>query len=76
MKPGNVMISSDGVAKLADFGFARSFGSPDPRYTKQVVTMFVFGLCFTVVHFLLTRYASDGIGHLKRCTAHVPTVLH
>ena len=35
------MLNAEGVLKIADFGFARSYGSPDPAYTKQVVTMCV-----------------------------------
>jgi len=38
LKPNNLLIGSDGVLKLADFGFARMFGSPNPRYTHQIVT--------------------------------------
>lgn len=32
------MISSKGELKLADFGLAKLFGSPDRRYTPQCVT--------------------------------------
>jgi len=28
----------DGVLKLGDFGLARTFGSPDARYSPQAVT--------------------------------------
>lgn len=38
MKPGNLLLSEDGVVKLADFGLARVFGSPDRKFTGQVVT--------------------------------------
>ena len=38
MKPGNLLLGPDGTVKLADFGLARVFGSPDRKYTGQVVT--------------------------------------
>ncbi|KAL4202469.1 hypothetical protein AMTRI_Chr02g221270 [Amborella trichopoda] len=36
MKPNNLLIGSDGQLKLADFGLARIFGSPDRKFTHQV----------------------------------------
>jgi len=36
MKPNNLLIGPDGTLKLADFGLARIFGSPDRRFTHQV----------------------------------------
>jgi cyclin-dependent kinase 7 len=36
MKPNNLLIASDGQLKLADFGLARLFGSPNPKFTHQV----------------------------------------
>ncbi|KAF5179903.1 Cyclin-dependent kinase d-1 [Thalictrum thalictroides] len=36
MKPNNLLIGVDGQLKLADFGLARIFGSPDRRFTHQV----------------------------------------
>ncbi|XP_022889811.1 cyclin-dependent kinase D-1-like [Olea europaea var. sylvestris] len=36
MKPNNLLIGADGQLKLADFGLARIFGSPDRRLTHQV----------------------------------------
>ncbi|KAH9763667.1 Cyclin-dependent kinase D-1 [Citrus sinensis] len=36
MKPNNLLIGSHGQLKLADFGLARIFGSPDRRFTHQV----------------------------------------
>ncbi|XP_019176934.1 PREDICTED: cyclin-dependent kinase D-1-like [Ipomoea nil] len=36
MKPNNLLIGSNGQLKLADFGLARLFGSPDRRFTNQV----------------------------------------
>ncbi|CAN1312274.1 Cyclin-dependent kinase D-1 [Linum perenne] len=36
MKPNNLLIGSNGQLKLADFGLARVFGSPDRKFTHQV----------------------------------------
>ncbi|GAB2276496.1 Cyclin-dependent kinase D-1 [Dionaea muscipula] len=36
MKPNNLLIAADGQLKLADFGLARIFGSPDRRFTHQI----------------------------------------
>ncbi|KAF2317418.1 hypothetical protein GH714_022050 [Hevea brasiliensis] len=36
MKPNNLLIASNGQLKLADFGLARIFGSPDRKFTHQV----------------------------------------
>ncbi|KAL5543281.1 hypothetical protein UlMin_010991 [Ulmus minor] len=36
MKPNNLLIGHNGQLKLADFGLARIFGSPDRRFTHQV----------------------------------------
>ena len=36
LKPNNLLIARDGCLKLADFGLARIFGSPDRRFTHQV----------------------------------------
>eukprot|EP00270_Netrium_digitus_P007120 TRINITY_DN2067_c0_g1_i1.p1 TRINITY_DN2067_c0_g1~~TRINITY_DN2067_c0_g1_i1.p1 ORF type:complete len:172 (+),score=35.57 TRINITY_DN2067_c0_g1_i1:348-863(+) len=35
MKPNNLLIAPTGELKLADFGLARIFGSPDSRLTHQ-----------------------------------------
>ncbi|KAF7834594.1 cyclin-dependent kinase D-3-like [Senna tora] len=35
MKPNNLLIGPNGQLKLADFGLARIFGSPDRRFTHQ-----------------------------------------
>jgi len=39
LKPNNLLFGSDGVMKLADFGLARFYGSPNLRMTCQVVTL-------------------------------------
>jgi serine/threonine protein kinase len=36
MKPNNLLIAADGTLKLADFGLARIFGSPERCFTHQV----------------------------------------
>jgi len=38
MKPNNLLLGSDGQLKIADFGLARIFGSPDRRFTHEVQT--------------------------------------
>ena len=38
LKPGNLFVSPAGVVKVGDFGLARFYGSPDRRFTGQVVT--------------------------------------
>lgn len=42
MKPNNLLIGADGQLKLADFGLARIFGSPDRKFTHQVFLLISF----------------------------------
>lgn len=39
LKPNNVLVSSDGTVKLADFGLARAFSLPMKTLTHEVVTL-------------------------------------
>ncbi|RKO96408.1 Pkinase-domain-containing protein [Caulochytrium protostelioides] len=38
IKPENVLISSQGIVKLCDFGFARTLAGPGAKYTDYVAT--------------------------------------
>ncbi|KAL0483465.1 cyclin-dependent kinase CDK7 [Acrasis kona] len=39
LKPSNVLVSRNNDVKLADFGLAKVFGSPDKRYSPQCITL-------------------------------------
>jgi len=39
LKPQNILISKNGIIKLADFGLARIFSVPIRPYTKEVLTL-------------------------------------
>ncbi|KAK8805586.1 hypothetical protein WA158_002242 [Blastocystis sp. Blastoise] len=39
LKPQNLLLNSDGVLKLADFGLARSFNLPVRELTHEVITL-------------------------------------
>jgi len=39
LKPQNILLSNEGIMKLADFGLARAYGIPVRNYTNEVVTL-------------------------------------
>lgn len=39
LKTSNLLLSNRGILKIADFGMARYFGSPSPKMTQLVVTL-------------------------------------
>lgn len=39
LKPQNLLITRDGIIKIADFGLGRTFGIPVRVYTHEIVTL-------------------------------------
>eukprot|EP00931_Biecheleriopsis_adriatica_P029487 TRINITY_DN174_c0_g1_i2.p1 TRINITY_DN174_c0_g1~~TRINITY_DN174_c0_g1_i2.p1 ORF type:complete len:417 (+),score=86.44 TRINITY_DN174_c0_g1_i2:56-1306(+) len=38
LKPQNILVAGEDILKIADFGMARAFNLPIPKYTHEVVT--------------------------------------
>lgn len=66
-------MNDRGVIKLADFGLARQFGTPDRNCTPKVVTLYVHvisnashcfaGHCCLIVEVTELTYLQDALGH-------------
>lgn len=39
LKPANLLITNGGILKICDFGLARNYADPIPKYTQGVVTL-------------------------------------
>lgn len=71
MKPNNLLLDGNGVLKLADFGLAKAFGSPNRVYTHQVVTRLVL-----FVHQVVTIILSSANKYKKTWTClYIPIIV-
>ena len=75
LKPSNLLITYGGQLKLADFGLARAFGSPNRSMTNQVVTTYVRSRCTLTIHIYHTP-SSQFLSYLSRSKNSSLSVVH
>ena len=67
MKPNNLLLGSDGQLKIADFGLARIFGSPDRKFTREVTAFLVhsfdlYSRILSIKQLTTSTYLGAGLG--------------